>query len=121
MKCPRHACIPNSAHVPHFTGFYRFQFGRQISHAIAKGFAGRYGRQIYHTKSRGFRQISQSQILPPPNCLGTKSPPPPSGERPIGAAKGKQSDTEALCQPPPVLIAQHIIASEGGPTFIIYC
>ena len=33
-------------------------------------------------------------------------PPPPlprmsSGERPIGAAKGKQSDTEALCQTPP--------------------
>ena len=24
-----------------------------------------------------------------------------SGERPIGAVKGKQSDTEALCQPPP--------------------
>ena len=24
-----------------------------------------------------------------------------SGDRPIGAAKGKQSDTEALCQPPP--------------------
>ena len=24
-----------------------------------------------------------------------------SGERPIGAAKGKQPDTEALCQPPP--------------------
>ena len=24
-----------------------------------------------------------------------------SGERPIGAAKGKQSDTEALCQIPP--------------------
>ena len=23
------------------------------------------------------------------------------GEGPIGAAKGKQSDTEALCQPPP--------------------
>ena len=23
------------------------------------------------------------------------------GERPIGAAKGKQSDTEALCPPPP--------------------
>ena len=23
------------------------------------------------------------------------------GERPIGAAKGKQIDTEALCQPPP--------------------
>ena len=26
-----------------------------------------------------------------------------SGERPIGAAKGKQSDTEALCQTPPPL------------------
>ena len=25
-----------------------------------------------------------------------------SGERPIGAAKGKQSDTEALCQSPPL-------------------
>ena len=24
-----------------------------------------------------------------------------SGDRPIGAAKGKQSDPEALCQPPP--------------------
>ena len=24
-----------------------------------------------------------------------------SGERPTGAAKGNQSDTEALCQPPP--------------------
>ena len=24
-----------------------------------------------------------------------------SGERPIGPAKGKQTDTEALCQPPP--------------------
>ena len=26
-----------------------------------------------------------------------------SGERPIGAAEGKQSDTEALCQTPPPL------------------
>ena len=24
-----------------------------------------------------------------------------SGERPMGAAKGRQSDTKALCQPPP--------------------
>ena len=24
-----------------------------------------------------------------------------SGERPMGTAKGKQSDTEALCHPPP--------------------
>ena len=26
-----------------------------------------------------------------------------SGERPIGAAKGTQSDTEALCQTPPLI------------------
>ena len=40
---------------------------------------------------------------------GGHPPPPPltqrvrmsSGERPIGAAKGKQPNTEALCQPPP--------------------
>ena len=30
-----------------------------------------------------------------------------SGERPIGAAKGKQSDTEALCQPPPLSAPPH--------------
>ena len=30
-----------------------------------------------------------------------------SGERPIGAAKGKQSDTEALCQPPPPPFREH--------------
>ena len=50
--------------------------------------------------------------LEPPHPTGggsrkgvSKSPPPPltmsSDERPIGAAKGKQSDTEALCQTPP--------------------
>ena len=33
-----------------------------------------------------------------------------SGERPIGAAKGKQSDTEALCQTPP----------EGQPWLVPY-
>ena len=32
-----------------------------------------------------------------------------SGERPTGAAKGKQSDTEALCQTPP----NYLFA--GGP------
>ena len=31
-----------------------------------------------------------------------------SGERPIGAAKGKQSDTEALCQPPPPHTNTHL-------------
>ena len=29
------------------------------------------------------------------------------GERPIGAAKGKQSDTEALCQTPPAGVESH--------------
>ena len=32
-----------------------------------------------------------------------------SGERPIGAAKGKQSDTEALCQTPPFLRKHRLI------------
>ena len=31
-----------------------------------------------------------------------------SGERPIGAAKGKQPNTEALCQPPPLWIVATI-------------
>ena len=30
-----------------------------------------------------------------------------SGERPIGTAKGKQPNTEALCQPPPPLCGNH--------------
>ena len=36
-----------------------------------------------------------------------------SGERPIGAAKGKQSDTEALCQPPPPQIRRPVCPREG--------
>ena len=36
-----------------------------------------------------------------------------SGERPIGAAKGKQPDTEALCQPPP----PQTVHGEGGGGF----
>ena len=36
-----------------------------------------------------------------------------SGERPIGAAKGKQSDTEALCQTPPQRPCQCRPSSEG--------
>ena len=34
-------------------------------------------------------------------CSGPQRVRMSSGERPIGAAKGKQSDTEALCPPPP--------------------
>ena len=37
-----------------------------------------------------------------------------SGERPIGAAKGKQSDTEALCQPPPPPSGERL-PSAGAP------
>ena len=33
-----------------------------------------------------------------------------SGERPIGAAKGRKSDTEALCQPPPLPCAMGSVA-----------
>ena len=38
-----------------------------------------------------------------------------SGERPMGAAKGKQPNTEALCQPPPPLfgLMSCARASEG--------
>ena len=37
-----------------------------------------------------------------------------SGERPIGAAKGEQSDTEALCQPPPLCMwsGQQLFATD---------
>ena len=35
-------------------------------------------------------------------CSGPQRVRMSSGERPIGAAKGKQSDTEALCQTPPL-------------------
>ena len=42
-----------------------------------------------------------------------------SGERPIGAAKGKQSDTEALCQtaPPPLCV----LALNGAERRRCYC
>ena len=39
-----------------------------------------------------------------------------SGEKPIGAAKGKQSDTEALCQAPPPQGVALIFISAGGWT-----
>ena len=59
--------------------------------------------------------------FPNPPAPATFEPPPPpktrsgpqrvrmsSGERPIGATKGKQSDTEALCQTPPNLQQQFL-------------
>ena len=59
----------------------------------------------------GLAGVGQGPNPPPPSSRGqphaTKTRSDPrrvrmsSGERPIGAAKGKQSDTEALCQPPP--------------------
>ena len=36
-----------------------------------------------------------------------------SGERPIGAAKGKQADTEALCQTPPPV---HLVSANPSPS-----
>ena len=40
-----------------------------------------------------------------------------SGERPIGATKGKQPNTEALCQPPPPpYVALDSLAARGPPT-----
>ena len=44
--------------------------------------------------SRGSVDTTKTRLGPQRVRMG-------SGERPIGAAKGKQSDTEALCQPPP--------------------
>ena len=41
-----------------------------------------------------------------------------SGERPIGAAKGKQSDTQALCQTPPPLPPHLLIHPWGRPVRI---
>ena len=44
-----------------------------------------------------------------------------SGERPMGAAKGKQSDAEAVCQPPPTHThpaAQHLLASPMPPPVV---
>ena len=48
------------------------------------------------------------------------------GERPIGAAKGKQSDTEALCHPPPhthtTTTTSHSVPSVTGEgTFARWC
>ena len=37
-----------------------------------------------------------------------------SGERPIGAAKGKQPHTEALCQPPPPRVQRIIQSSKNA-------
>ena len=44
--------------------------------------------------SRGSVDTTKTRLDPQRVRMG-------SGERPIGAAKGKKSDTEALCQPPP--------------------
>ena len=42
-----------------------------------------------------------------------------SGERPIGTAKGKQPDTEALCQPPPPVSNEYCVQQTllFGPYF----
>ena len=40
-----------------------------------------------------------------------------SGERPVGAAKGKQSDTEALCQTPPNVLYVHPLCHFQGQSW----
>ena len=40
-----------------------------------------------------------------------------SGERPIGVAKGKQSDTEASCQPPPPPLQEQRLCQRAGVVF----
>ena len=47
------------------------------------------------TSSRGFVDTTKTRSDPRRVRMS-------SGERPIGAAKGKQPNTEALCQPPPL-------------------
>ena len=61
-------------------------------------------RRRAHTRA----EVSGDEEDPPARCIDTtKTWSDPhrvkmsSGERPIGAAKHKQPDTEALCQPPP--------------------
>ena len=56
---------------------------------------------VAQLKVQGYGHDSGT-VPPPPNHQSLVPPPPPlsSGERPIGAAKGKQRNTEALCQPP---------------------
>ena len=44
-----------------------------------------------------------------------------SGERPIGAAKGKQSDTEALCQTPPPGNWKPITQRSASRTRVVPC
>ena len=48
-------------------------------------------------------------------CLGPQRVRMSSGERPIGAARGKQSDTEALCQPPPPPVRPPYISANLHP------
>ena len=58
-----------------------------------------------HPRLLWFAFVCLELRSPPPFTTKTRSGPQrvrmSSGERPIGAAKGTQSDPEALCQPPP--------------------
>ena len=64
----------------------------------------RHGQQpVSGTADPGVKQdkSSRGSVDTTKTRLGPQRVRMSSGERPIGAAKGKQSDTEALCQPPP--------------------
>ena len=62
---------------------------------------------------------------PPAPGLTTRSGPQrvrmSSAERPMGAAKGTQSDTEALCQPPPPHISVDTTKTRSGPQRVRMC
>ena len=51
-------------------------------------------RSSQNKSSRGSSDTTKTRLGP--RRVRTRS-----GERPIGAAKGKQTNTKALCQPPP--------------------
>ena len=77
--------------------------------AALQGAACPLGERVHHTHKHGclywtrlgwrnhFKCICTNSRPGSPNLENSFS----SGERPIGATKGKQSDTKALCQPPP--------------------
>ena len=106
----------------------------------ATGHSRHIGRQTAASQQHGLQKRSSNRMqqqtecrIQGPGCsdAGARSgpqrkrpagpPPPPrrvrmsSGERPIGAAKGKQPDTEALCQTPTPPRAAVSVVTSGNP------
>ena len=69
-------------------------------------------------------QVTHGSVDTTKTHLGPQRARMSSGERPIGAAKGKQSDTEALCQTPPrnrTSWGPKAAVREGSPTAFMGC